>query len=68
LGIVTLECIQDWTVRKYTIDLSQQLATNIKYLQVQTLKNVSVKGQKGLILNSNIDTDMYLLYELEIII
>jgi hypothetical protein len=63
-----LECIQDWTVRKYTIDLSQQLATNIKYLQVQTLKNVSVKGQKGLILNSNIDTDMYLLYELEIII
>jgi hypothetical protein len=41
-----LECIQDWTVRKYTIDLSQQLATNIKYLQVQTLKNVSVKGQK----------------------
>ena len=63
-----LECIQDWTVRKYTIDLSQQLATNIKYLQVQTLKNVSVKGQKGLILNSNFDTDMYLLYELEIII
>jgi hypothetical protein len=63
-----LECIQDWTVRKYTIDLSQQLSTNIKYLQVQTLKNVSVKGQKGLILNSNIDTDMYLLYELEIII
>ena len=63
-----LECIQDWTVRKYTIDLSQQLATNIKYLQVQTLKNVSVKGQKGLILNSNFDTVMYLLYELEIII